>query len=69
MTKNDPNTPHHGGWKRSLFIWGSAVLILCSTYGLVFVPGITSQEWAAEITFIVAHLVAAEIIMSSYRQQ
>jgi hypothetical protein len=43
-------------------IWGRAVRVLAATYVLVIVPGIKPHEWAASVTFMAAHLVAAEII-------
>jgi hypothetical protein len=47
--------------------WASAALVLVGTCVLVYIPGIELREWAAALTFVVAHLVAAEVVMSGHR--
>jgi hypothetical protein len=69
MTRNDPEDPNRGGWRASLLGWAAVALILGSTSVLIFVPGITPQEWAAEVTFVAAHLLAAEVVMSGHRRR
>jgi hypothetical protein len=67
VTKNNPDDPRRGGWRTAIFVWATVALILGSTYALVFVRGMAPHEWAAEITFVVAHLVAAEVLVSGHR--
>ena len=50
-------------------VWAMAALIVGSTYALVFLVGLAPQEWVAEATFIAAHLVAAEVIISGHRKE
>lgn len=67
MSKWHPEDPHHRGWSFAVRTWAIAAAILGTTYVLVFVPGIEPSQWAAEITFIAAHLVCAEIVMTIHR--
>jgi hypothetical protein len=43
--------------------------ILGSTYAPVFAAGIEPREWATAITFVAAHLIAAEVIASRHSRR
>jgi hypothetical protein len=58
----DPNGPRRRAWGPALFASVAAALILGSTYALVLIPGMAPHEWAAAVTFVAAHLLAAEVI-------
>ena len=49
--------------------WVTGVLILLSTYALVLAHGIQPHEWAAGISFVAAHILAAEVIREGHRQK
>ena len=74
MTLPDDSSPREerprksARWAR-MWPWAIAALILAATYVLVLVPGIEPREWAAEVVFVAAHLVAAEVIVSGHRRE
>ena len=70
---NDPTKgakrPQKSARRAWMPTWLAVALVLAATYALVLVPGIEPREWAAEIAFITAHLVAAEVIISGHRRR
>jgi hypothetical protein len=51
------------GWP-AILRWSIAVMILGSTYVLVLTKGLQPHEWAEAVTFIVAHILAAKVILA-----
>jgi hypothetical protein len=57
------------GWNPSVRAWTIVALILASTHVLVFAQGVTPREWVTAVTFVAAHLMAAEAIEANHRRR
>jgi hypothetical protein len=54
---------------RGEIVAGDTAVILAAAGLLILVPGIEPREWAAEVMFVTAHVVAAEVIVSGHRRE
>jgi hypothetical protein len=60
---------HHGEWSFAVRKWAIAILVVASTYALVFTMVIEPHEWLVAVTFIVAHLIAAEVVVAGHKRK
>jgi hypothetical protein len=49
--------------------WVTGLLILLSTYVLVPAHRIQPQDWAVAVSFIMAHILAHEVIRAGHHQR
>ena len=67
MNSPNPKDPRRRGWTSAVRAWAIVALILGGTYALVVVVELAPHEWAAAVTFVVAHLVAAEVVVANHK--
>ena len=62
--RGDPRvTSGSTGLAEAMRIWGTVTLVLSSTGIVIVTLNVPVQEWVTAIVFIIAHLVAADVVL------
>jgi hypothetical protein len=67
VSDQHPERPRHWGWSSALRAWAIIALILVVADAVAVVLGLAPHEGAAAVTFIVAELLAGEVIVLQYK--
>lgn len=67
MDNSTAESPRRGGRPSKVRAWAMVVVLLGSTALLFVAGGLRPHEWACEVTFIAAHLLAGEVILAARR--
>jgi hypothetical protein len=68
VNPENPEGHHKRWWDSTLLDWAIAFAVIASTYALVPLGAIEPHEWATTVTFIAAHIIAANFVEGHERQ-